>query len=180
MDVLVIGAGPTGTSLEGEPTIAACHSIVVVVADAPLRPGSCEASTPDCLPPPKSFYGNSSLTSLLERPHMDDSRLQRNPRRSSFDRHHTRGICTSAIVWKIHPLSTALMANSSTTSVVMSSSPTTNTSTTASTRRCPRQMTGTLTSVFPMFGARACGFPIHFRTTSPCCQRRSRSGAWKA
>ena len=69
------------------------------------------------------------------------------------------------------------LARSSTMLVAMSSSPTTSTSTTVSMRHCPRPKTGIRTNVFHMCAVRSSGSRTHSRTTSPFCQRRTKSSA---
>jgi len=67
---------------------------------------------------------------------------------------------------------------SCTMSAATLSSPTTSTSTTLSMRLFPTRTTGTPTSAFPTSDARIAGFLTHSRTTSPCCQKKTKQSAW--
>ena len=151
VDVLVIGAGPTG--------LGAAKRLNQIVR-SPLT-ASYHPDTNFCLR--MALLG----WSLIQMRRQVVLPLQMSPRKASY-------------VLAILLAGRVANSLSYTTLAAMLSSPTTNISMTALMRHYLRRTIGLPTNVCLMCGARNYGFRTHSRTTSPCCQRMNKSSALMA
>lgn len=153
VDILIIGAGPTGLGAAKRLQQLVCPEIIMKTPFVVTNSLSWKSGASWLIVDSNATPGGLASTDVTPEGFVSSS----------------ASLWSSFLTWKI--------SSSCSTLADMSSSPTTATSTTASTKPCPGPTTGTRTSASHTAATRASGLPTPSRTASLRCLKRSSQDA---